>query len=211
MQVERVEVVVPPGFSENCYVVSDEKDAKSVVVVDPGAQAETILEALNGRTIERIILTHRHYDHIGALYELVQQTGAEVFAHTLDAEAISKLSEVGPYAKLNSLRPTDVDRTVEDGDRISVGTRELLVIHTPGHTIGSICLFDEKDHVLLSGDTLFYRAVGRTDFPTGDATQQHESLMKLAQLPEDTTVYPGHDEATSIGFEKQSGSLLRFK
>ncbi|MDR1082884.1 MAG: MBL fold metallo-hydrolase [Coriobacteriales bacterium] len=202
MRVERVEVQIGPGFIENCYILSDAADATRVTVVDPGAQVEKIRAAVGDRTVERIVLTHRHYDHVGALAQLVQATGAEVVAHTLDAQAISEPapSRLSP-ARHATPTGVPVTKTVEDGDIIRVGNTQLSVLYTPGHTIGSICLYDDNDHILIAGDTLFRGAVGRTDLPTGNAAQQRESLRKLAQLPGDTKVHPGHDQDTSIGRE----------
>jgi glyoxylase-like metal-dependent hydrolase (beta-lactamase superfamily II) len=207
IQVERVEVEVAPRFIENCYLVSDAPDARQVVVVDPGAQPERIRAALGGRAVERIVLTHRHFDHTGALTALVQASGAEVVAHALDADAVC--DPVTSGAVPHGLVPpsTPATATVEDGDCVPVGSAHLRVIHTPGHTAGSMCLYDEEAAVLISGDTLFFEASGRTDFPTGDARQMRESLRALARLPERTVVHPGHDADTTIAHERAHGAL----
>ena len=204
MLVETVEVTISPGFTENCYIVSDGADA--VVVVDPGAEADKILATVGARRIENIALTHRHYDHTGAVYELVQKTKAKVIAHPLDADAISdgKESRDFGYQEKGSIV---IDILVEDGDNINVGKSSLTVLHTPGHTVGSICLYNREADVLIAGDTLFYGAVGRTDFPTGSVSQQQRSLVELAKLPDSIIVYPGHDGHTSIGQEKRFGAL----
>jgi glyoxylase-like metal-dependent hydrolase (beta-lactamase superfamily II) len=207
MQVQRIEVTIAPGFRENCYILSDAPDATHVVVVDPGAEPRHILNAVGERTIDSIVLTHRHYDHTGALAILMRKIKAEVIAHSLDAEAIPE--SVNPIDTLKNaqLKKTLTIRTVEDGDLVAVGSAQLRVLHTPGHTIGSMCLYDEEGHVLIAGDTLFYGAVGRTDLETGNAAQQVMSLRKLATLPDDTVVYPGHDRETTIGRERKSGYL----
>ena len=211
MRVERVEVTIKFGFTENCYIVSEDENASHVLVIDPGAEPDVILAALSGRTVDAIVLTHRHYDHIGALYDLVKATGAEVIAHELDAEAISTYTGSGLLANLKPLEPVKVTRSVDEGDSISIGTRELKVMHTPGHSIGSMCLYDEADHILLSGDTLFFEALGRTDLATGSAVQQRQSMQKLVCLPDDTVVHPGHDADTNIGYEKRYGSLIMYR
>jgi glyoxylase-like metal-dependent hydrolase (beta-lactamase superfamily II) len=207
VNVELLEVEIGPMFTENCYIVSDAPDATQVIVVDPGAQAARILAAIGDRTVESIVLTHRHFDHTGALEELARTTGARIIAHRLDAEAISD-----PYAsgaaleEGGSVRPSVTD-IVDEGDEVRIGSVRFSVISTPGHTVGSMCLYDGEGGVLISGDTLFYEEVGRTDLPTGSAAQQRESLRKLAQLPEQTVVYPGHDAITTIGHEIQHGYL----
>lgn len=207
MIVERVTVSVPPGFLENCYLVSDDRGATRVAVIDPGGQPEEILRALDGRVVDSIILTHGHFDHIGAVTDLVETTGAVVIAHSLEADSITGAIDNGPRSITKLIKPVTVDRVVDDGDIIQVGEKELKIYHTPGHTIGSMCLYDSEDHQLLAGDTLFFEAVGRTDFPTGSAVQQRESIARLFELPDDTRVYPGHDEDTTIGHEKVYGPL----
>jgi glyoxylase-like metal-dependent hydrolase (beta-lactamase superfamily II) len=207
LNTERIELGIGPGFTENCYILCDAACPASVVIIDPGAQPERILAAVGTRTVERIICTHRHFDHTGALPQLMQATGAEVVAHALDAVAIS--DPVTSGAALHRL-PTvavSVSHTVDEGDRVTVGKSSLLVLHTPGHTEGSICLYDEEDGLLFAGDTLFFEASGRTDFPTGSPQQMRESLERLARLPDATIVHPGHDEDTTIGHERRYGVL----
>ena len=210
MFVEKVEVKVSLGFSENCYLVSEKRGDSSVLVVDPGAQPQMIRGALNGRSVDSVVLTHRHFDHVGAVSAIINDTGTEVIAHTIEAEALEGLIGVGPQGRHDTPDPFNVDRTVDEGDMIKVGDSVLRVLHTPGHTAGSICLYDEDDHLLLAGDTLFYEDVGRTDFPSGSKAQQDESLKRLCHLPDDTIIYPGHGPDTSIGHEKRCGPMARF-
>jgi glyoxylase-like metal-dependent hydrolase (beta-lactamase superfamily II) len=207
MHVERIEVEIAPNFIENCYFIGETPDAEHVIVVDPGAQARKILKALAKRKVDYIVLTHCHYDHTGALPTLARKTGAKVVAHRFDADAIFDRHISGAPLPRVGFKPPSVAWAVEEGDVIPVGTAQLKVIHTPGHTIGSMCLYDEEGHILIAGDTLFYGAIGRTDLPTGDATQQCEGLKKLAQLPDETVVHPGHEEDTTIGRERQYGFL----
>jgi glyoxylase-like metal-dependent hydrolase (beta-lactamase superfamily II) len=207
LQVEELEVMIEPGFTENCYILTSSKEPDHVVIIDPGAQAEKVAQAVGPRIVDSIILTHRHHDHTGAASALVKKTGAQVFAHRLDADEITSVDQERYSFESTEPDPVESVTIVEDGDRIPVGTESLLVIHTPGHSIGSICLYNEPDGILIAGDTLFFEAVGRTDFPTGDARQQQESLKKLAKLPDETRVYPGHDVGTTIGHERRYGYL----
>jgi glyoxylase-like metal-dependent hydrolase (beta-lactamase superfamily II) len=157
--------------------------------------------------VDGIVLTHRHFDHIGALGELLERTGAPLYAHSLDEAIAPEDSWNEHIAGFRRVYMPSITTLVNDGDLIPVGATKLEVIHTPGHTIGSICLYNEVSGVLLAGDTLFFESVGRTDFPTGDVTQQKTSLKRLAQLPDAVVVYPGHDQSTTIGHEKHYGYL----
>jgi glyoxylase-like metal-dependent hydrolase (beta-lactamase superfamily II) len=221
MHIEKLEIVISHGFTENCYLISDSPDAMRVIVVDPGGQVKKIFKAVGLRTIECIVFTHHHYDHTEAAAKLVKVTRAPVIAHRLAVAAVDPASD--PTASDPAVSDLDVPRlrsldraalvqipvarTVEDGDIITVDSLQLSVLHTPGHTIDSICLYDEKEPALIAGDTLFRGAVGRTDLPTGSAAQQRESLRRLAKLPDETKVYPGHDDETDIGREKRYGYL----
>jgi len=207
MLVEKVEVLIRPGFTENCYIVRSKDIPKEVIVIDPGAQANLIIERLNGRALDRIVLTHRHYDHIGAVDELVEKTGARVLAHTIDAEALRNQIGIGPAVVSRMVKPLNVDDMLEDGDVIVVGNSQLEVLNTPGHTAGSICLYNKDEHILFAGDTMFFEAVGRTDLPGGNAMQQKASIKRLFLLPDKTRVYPGHDAETTIGHEKSWGPM----
>jgi len=205
MLVEKLEVLVGPGFTENCYILGDTDKSSPVLIVDPGAQPRLIVEKLAGRIVDSIILTHRHYDHIGAVGELVSVTGASVIAHAIDAQAIQEQLGIGPDIRYLRMKPFTIDRTIKNGDIIQLGDMRLEVIHTPGHTTGSICLYSKEDQTLLAGDTIFFEAVGRTDLPSGNAQQQQQSIRRLFLLPDDTKVYCGHDEDTTIEHEKRYG------
>lgn len=201
----------PVGAMEsNCYLIGCE-ETKEGAVVDPGAEGKRILkkaEAL-GLKISSIILTHGHVDHIGALQEVQQATGAEVLIHAEDAAMLTD-SHKNLSAYVGSmLTLKQADRLLQDGDTVKVGNITLEVIHTPGHTKGGICLTCGPD-ILITGDTLFAGSVGRSDFPGGSHTQLVASIKnKLLKFPPETKVYPGHGPESTIGEEKRYNPFLR--
>lgn len=184
----------------NCWLVDDGAGGP-VLVVDPAAEAARILEALGSRLVAAVALTHGHFDHLGAVREVIDSTGAPLVVHADDAASIT--TSTGNGGALFGFPETapGADRTVRDGDVITVGDLGFKVIHTPGHTPGSMCLFGGG--TLLSGDTLFAGSVGRTDFPGGDMAAMRRSIARLASLPDDTRVCPGHGPETTIGRERR--------
>lgn len=201
-------VVVGP-VDVNCYVLKDKATGKGAVI-DPGGHVERIMSLINDMKadIAEIIITHGHFDHIGALDELRNAVGCGASIHELDAEMLLKSRKnlsifMGTEA---SFRPAE--RLLKDGDVIRFGESFLKVIHTPGHTAGGICLYD-GDKVLFSGDTLFAGSVGRSDFPGGDHYQLIESVVKaLAEVKDETVVYPGHGPETGMGYERKTNPFL---
>ncbi|AQS58363.1 MBL fold metallo-hydrolase [Desulforamulus ferrireducens] len=200
---------LPVGNLEaNCYIIGCPATGQAAVL-DPGDEAGRILEQLKQAqlTVSAIILTHGHADHIGAVGELKKATGAPVMIHAQDAEALTN-----PAVNLSAwlgeiLEFKPADRLLQDGDTITVGEVTLEVIHTPGHTLGGICV--KTGNVLFTGDTLFAQSVGRSDFPGGNHTTLIQSIkQKLLVLPEETVVYPGHGGATTIGQEKAHNPYL---
>lgn len=196
--------VVGP-LMENTYLVYDE-ETREGIFIDPGDEAEALIEAterLNVR-VTKIVNTHGHIDHIGAVEPLKRHFRIPFLIHRLDAE----LAENAPYSarviglSYNAEVPR-VDGHLREGDTISVGDHKGQVIETPGHTAGGICIYFEDAKALFAGDTLFRGSIGRTDFPGGDYDTLIRSIReKLWLLPDDTVVYPGHGELTTIGLEK---------
>lgn len=201
-----VEYLVLGMLENNVYLISD---GEATIVVDPSCQSEAIMEALGGRTLDAIVLTHRHFDHVGAAKELRDKTGALVIASKIDAPCISGKEKISPGDR--KFDPCPIDHVVDDGDILKIGTMPWKVIFTPGHTKGSMCLFldsqfgtdPEGAPVLVSGDTLFRGTIGRTDFPGGDMGDMRRSLKRLAVLPDSTVVLPGHNDLTTIGEERR--------
>ncbi len=190
--------------STNCYFIYRD-DTKKAVVVDPadnGAQIYSALER-NGFTVEAILLTHAHFDHIWGSKELREVSGAKIYA--LDAEQeLCESSHKNVSEMAGRAYTVTPDEYIKDGETITFDNMSFQVIATPGHTIGSCCYYLEKEAMLISGDTLFLESTGRTDFPTGSMSSIVRSIReKLFVLPEETKVYPGHGDATTIGHEKK--------
>ncbi|MDY0340706.1 MAG: MBL fold metallo-hydrolase [Coriobacteriia bacterium] len=184
----------------NCWLVDDGAGGPSLVV-DPADEAEAILSAVDGASVEAVVLTHGHFDHIAAAREVCAATGAPLLVHAADAAGLTSAAGTGGAMFGLDVTAPPADRVLEDGDTVRAGDLTLVVIHTPGHTPGSICL-SESGH-LLSGDTLFAGSIGRTDFPGGDMAAMRRSIGRLASLSDDVRVYPGHGPETTIGRERR--------
>jgi len=199
-------VVVGP-LGSNCYIVGSESN-KEGMIIDPGDEAEVILRKVKdlGLEIRSIVLTHGHIDHIGALKEVKEATGAEVAIHTDEAKSLQGQSS-STLLGLAYPTPLPPDRLLQDGDSLDIGDLHFLVLHTPGHSPGGICLSGEG--VVFSGDTLFNCGIGRTDLPGGNSSQLMNSIhTKLIVLPDSTIVYPGHGPETTIGTERRGNPFL---
>jgi len=197
-------LVVGP-IAANCYIVGSESTGEGMIV-DPGADARDILQSVKemGLKIRLIVLTHSHPDHVGAVKEVQQATGAEVAIHTDEAEFLSQDSSF--FIGTNAQAASPPDRLLKDGDSIDIGDLHFSVLHTPGHSTGGICILGHD--VIFSGDTLFYYSIGRYDFPGGSYSQIMNSLKRLMALPPETIVYPGHGDDTTIGDERRGNPFL---
>ena len=196
-------LVVGPIMA-NCFIIGCEKTRKAAVI-DPGDDSSRILMKLaeHKLTVEYIINTHGHFDHVGANRKLKEATGAKLVIHALDQSMLKVLSETSAAFGLSVENSPPPDQTVQDGDIIQFGEIILTVLHTPGHTPGGISL--HTDGVVFVGDTLFAGSIGRTDFPGGDFNTLISSIRnKLYSLGDQVIVYTGHGPETTIGREKRS-------
>lgn len=198
------------AFATNCYIMVTEE--RNAVMIDCPKGAEKILDDLkeNGAELKKILLTHGHCDHIEALAEVAEKTGAEVYIHKFDAPKLTdsrgNLSEYFAAYLDEPVRHYDKAIPVVDGDIIKQDELEFRVMHTPGHTSGCVCYI--VGDVMFSGDTLFRDSIGRTDMVDGDFTALSESLKKLAEIEEDYSVFAGHGDETSLKREKAHNPYL---
>ena len=205
-------------LGNNVYYISD---GSSGMLVDPSCESKRILKWLDNRNVSAIILTHFHFDHIGAAADMRDALGVEVYATEEDAPFVEN-QDAAPRLHRKTT-PCTVDRRLNDGDNITVGKMKWKIIETPGHTPGSMCLYSTVarvdgflpsgikidsnsdsicNGVCISGDTLFYHAHGRTDFEDGSQIDMNRSLQRLSSLPDETLVLPGHGPATTIAAER---------
>ena len=193
----------------NCYIVGDSQ-TKEAIVIDPGGDVDLIAQdiAAAGLTITALVATHAHFDHVLAAEALRDKTGAPFYLHQADKPVLEWLQASGHlFLGIELPPPPEVDSTPEEGDRLTSGRVELQVIHTPGHSPGSISLLGEG--ALFAGDTLFAGSVGRTDLPGGDTKMLVDAVRnKLFALDESLPVYPGHGPATTLGDEKRTNPFV---
>ena len=195
-------ITLPLGDNQtNCYLVWKDPSA-TCVVIDPGYAPELILKqvAALGKTVEAVLLTHGHFDHVGGVKEILEKTGCPLFVHQKEWQM--------PASWLFPVAGTAFDKLsyYKEGDRLTLAGAEFLVSETPGHTPGCVCL--QAENAIFTGDTLFAGSIGRTDFPGGSWDTICSSLIRLSELPENLTVYPGHGEATTIGQERKTNPYL---
>jgi hydroxyacylglutathione hydrolase len=195
----------------NCTILGDEV-TQEAVVIDPGDNIPEILSRLqkHGLTLRQIVITHAHIDHVGGAALLKKATGAPVFLNQQDLGLLGAMEIQAGWLGVPTPEVASPDASADDGLTVGLTTIQAEVIHTPGHTPGSICLLFPQQRLLLAGDTLFAGSIGRTDLPGGDGRQILRSLRdRLMVLPDTTRVLPGHGPETTIGEEKQSNPFLQ--
>ncbi len=203
----RIDTLQLGVLSANCHIV--DCGGNTCAAVDIGGDPERLLAFLQTHdlTLKAILLTHGHYDHIGGVEQVRKATGAQVYVHEADApmlkDAFLNLAAQITSAPFRSIREC---RTVTDGETITVGSRVFTVMHTPGHTSGSVCYL--TDHVMLSGDTLFHGSIGRTDLG-GNVQEMRASLRRLCELSGEFDVYSGHGLATTLDTERRINPYMR--
>lgn len=203
--------ILPVGLLQcNCSVVADE-NTREAMVIDPGDDIEDILAILNQNrlTVKQIVITHAHIDHVGGAMKLKKATGAPILLNQNDSALLKMLDVQAAWLGMATPGPVQIDQSLGNGDKVAAGSLSADVLHTPGHTEGSICLYFAPEKKLIAGDTLFAGSIGRTDLPGGSYKKIIESLHeRVLALPDETVVVPGHGELTTIGQERDSNPFL---
>jgi glyoxylase-like metal-dependent hydrolase (beta-lactamase superfamily II) len=196
--------------AENCFVARREQ-AKEAIVVDPGDEADRILKAVEALDLEvkAILLTHTHFDHIGAVAPVAKATGAPVWCPELEVPVLADIMSFVPWPGFGPFESYDADETVKGGEKLELAGFEIDVLFTPGHSPGHVTYSIPDERAVFSGDVLFEGSIGRTDLPGGDTATLFRSLAMLVEtFPPETTVYPGHMGITTLGRERKTNPFL---
>ena len=195
----------------NCSVIGDET-TREAMVIDPGDDIEDVLALIqkHNLTVKQIVVTHAHIDHVGGAMKLRAATGAPILLNQNDRALLKMLDVQAAWIGVKDPGKVEIDRSIGQGDTVRAGLLAADVIHTPGHTEGSVCLYFPAEKKLIAGDTLFAGSIGRTDLPGGSFEKIIDSLHeKLLALPDDTVVIPGHGPLTTIGEERENNPFLK--
>lgn len=207
-----IHIILPVGLLQcNCSIFGDEQ-TKEALVIDPGDNIPDILAVIKEHDlrVKAIVVTHAHIDHIGGAQKLKNATGAPVYMNEDDAELRDHMDMQAAWLGIPTPETAETDEPAREGDSITVGNTAFHILHTPGHTPGSISLWIPAENKLIAGDTLFRDSVGRTDLPGGNGHKLLSSIReKLFPLPDEAVVIPGHGPNTTLGREKQFNYFLR--
>ncbi len=206
--IEHVMALGP--FQTNTIILGCETK-KEGVIIDPGFEAKTILGRVSREDLKivAILLTHGHVDHVSAVKEVKDETGAEVYIHPDDVELYNAAPQLGRMFGLDAPQPPKADHLLSEGDTINFGQHELKVLHTPGHSPGGVAFHCAAEGLLVAGDTLFYRSIGRTDLPGGSMAVLSKSIReKIYTLDDDTRIITGHGPATKVADEKTGNPFV---
>jgi hydroxyacylglutathione hydrolase len=205
------EILVVGPLQCNCSILGDETSHEAIVV-DPGDDVSRILAILQQHqlTVKQIVITHAHIDHIAGAHRLKQLTGAPVLYNQLDLPLVKMMDIQASWLGISTPEVPAPDDTLEEGKLVTITNLAGSILHTPGHTEGSVCLYLPQQALLLAGDTLFAGSVGRTDLPGGNTRKLLASIHnRLLTLPDEVTVIPGHGPKTTIGSERESNPFLQ--
>jgi hydroxyacylglutathione hydrolase len=195
----------------NCSVIGDETSHEAIVI-DPGDDTDTVVAALakHKLAVKQIVITHAHIDHVGGAMKLKKLTGAPILLNENDTTLLKMLDVQAAWVGMKSPGAVNIDSALPNGHVISIGDMRANVMHTPGHTEGSVCIYFPAEQKLIAGDTLFAGSIGRTDLPGGSFETIMRSLHRdVLALPDETLVVPGHGELTTIGDERASNPFLQ--
>jgi hydroxyacylglutathione hydrolase len=196
--------------AENSFIFRRDGSDRALIV-DPGDEAEKLLGAIDalGVTLDGILITHTHFDHIGAVAEVARATGAEVWVPDIEAFVLEDINRYVPWPGFGPFENHKAEHTLSGGERLELAGFEIDVLHTPGHSPGHVTFSIPDETAIFSGDVLFQQSIGRTDLPYGDHDRLMESIRMLVDtLPAETAVYPGHMGLTSLGAERASNPFL---
>jgi hydroxyacylglutathione hydrolase len=198
-------------LQENCYLVRASAEASTAVMIDPGEEAERLIAAVEGAgvTLEAILLTHCHFDHIGAVAPVARATGAQVWCPELETDLLTDLMAYMPYPEFGPYESYEPEHTVSGGELLELAGMEIDVLFTPGHSPGHVTYAPRTANAIFSGDVLFQSSIGRTDLPGGDHAQLLGTIAGLIdRFDDETRVLPGHMGVTTLGAERRSNPFL---